>query len=143
MFFWASEAVVGLVAIVGIRNAIAFWHNPGRVEQLATPPAWWRGSLASFHAFLRTIPSVAAFVALMFVLGMVSDLPVSSDGATGTAIVLATVSLTLLWFAVMLIIVLVAVYNRPKWAVPPRFRAEVGMASRGTGGGPGTAARGG
>jgi hypothetical protein len=128
MVYWLSLAIVGVVAIAGARNAIVFWEHPGSAETVP-PPHWWLWSPAGFRAFLRTIPSLAAFLAVMVVLGIVSAVPDSNDGVAGTVVVIATLALALVWFGLMLVVILVAVYNRPKWAVPPRFRADEGMAT--------------
>ena len=114
------ELLLGLVvvaaALFGVHVARSEWRGAGGADPFV-PPDWWPFDLPAWRALIRTGPVAAVEGLLVGAKSLVSLLPVTSAVAT---VLQAAILLTL---ALML---LVALYNRPEWAVVPRFRALPG-----------------
>ena len=114
------QLLIGLAVVAaaayGVRVARSEWRGAGGADPNAAPE-WWPFDLPAWRGLIRTGPVAAVEGLLVGTRSLASFLhaPSALDAVLQGAI--------LLTLALML---LVALYNRPAWAVAPRFRAMPG-----------------
>ncbi len=108
-------AVTGLYSL---RVARAEWGGGGGADPYRAPD-WWPFDLPTWRGLLRAGP-VGAVEAVFFAARYAASLP---EGSAADA--LETVLGVLIALTVALMVV-VALYNRPAWAVPPALRGFPG-----------------
>lgn len=94
------------------------------------PPWWWQGETLSFMAPPRCEP-VAYIIAVFLATFLVDDqfLHGFADHTSGWLVAFDAI---LIYGSVMLLLmeVLIAFYNRPKFLVPPMYRGQLGYVQR-------------
>jgi hypothetical protein len=122
----------GVITALGLTSVRGIWRAPTSYEHLQQPPAWWMWGSNGWRAWLRTLP-LCVFGALALVLvtffGWLAR--VHSMQSEKAALNLLVFLLGLILSALLFLIATVAVYNRPRFAVPHRFRADRGLAATG------------
>ncbi len=103
-------------AVYGVHVARSEWRGAGGADP-DTPPEWWPFDLPAWRGLIRTGPVAAVEGLLVGARSLASLLP--APGALD-AVLQGAILLTLA------LMVLVALDNRPTWAVAPRFRAMPG-----------------
>jgi hypothetical protein len=114
----------------------SYWSAPSAWETRERAPTWWVWGDAGFRAWLRCVPTLIASFLVLLAVGLIGSLGNPRSTSTSVKDDLVTVLvvlLGLLMFALLLIAATIAVYNRPKIAVPPRFRTDSGLAEQARG----------
>ena len=118
------QLLIGLAvvaaAVYGVRVARSEWRGAGGADPNVAPE-WWPFDLPAWRGLIRTGPVAAVEGLLVGTRSLASFLPAPS---ALDAVLQGAILLTL---ALML---LVALYNRPTWAVAPRFRTFPGAHRR-------------
>ena len=115
-------AVAGIVLIshasaerIAVRVFWSEWRGADGADPYR-PPEWWPFDPPTWRALIRSGPAgavEAVLVGARYLVSLLDDSPVAS------ALVALFQALVLVTLALML---LVGLYNRPAWAVAPRFR---------------------
>ena len=105
------------LCLKGIRT---LWRRP--VDAFEEPLAWWIWGAPLWRGYVRGMAAVGATFVVDLLLIMVVIWGPGAD-----AVLLATAAALVLSLAAGLVLAItIALFNRPRWAVPPHLRAQPG-----------------
>jgi hypothetical protein len=115
-----------VVLVLGGRNLRRLWRD--QLPMFARPQSWWPYGDAVWRAWIRAMP-LGWLAACTLVLALVTAPLVPSGDAypLGFARPLwYTAPVLLVFLGSLLLMLTVALFNTPKWPVPPHLRAQRG-----------------
>ncbi|MGD9696371.1 MAG: hypothetical protein AB7V42_12020 [Thermoleophilia bacterium] len=119
-----SCLLIGTICLVRLPS---FWRDrwgPG-FDQPDEPPEYWPFGVAGWHAYKRAYPfscvAVTGLGVVMVPVALFPGDPATDDAATAAGIPLLIWVVLITGFGLGLLL-----WNRPKWIVAPRHRAEPG-----------------
>lgn len=118
---------VGGFALIMLGAAVRIWR--GEVPGLGDEPAAWPWGSIAWRAYVRCLPSVVVGgVAFLVLAGVLAIAPERPDGPFARPMIWIVPALAALALSV-LVVLCVAVFNRPKCLVSRGLRQEPGAAA--------------